>query len=110
MTTAVATPRPAHTNAMEAHCAALEDIAKHLEGIAFDRATYRLTGLSPASLGHIKAKLPMLDVAHQFTALECWLMCNPAPADLAAFTADRLLTNSSLAAYGLLDTADTQTH
>jgi hypothetical protein len=95
---------------MEAHCAALEGIAKHLEGIAFDRITYHLTGLSPSSLDHIKAKLPMLDVAYQLTALECWLMCNPAPTDLVAFTADRLLTNSSLAAYGLLGTADTQTH
>jgi hypothetical protein len=94
MTPAVAQPHPTHANALEAHCAALDAAAKHLEGVTFNRSTGSITGLSPASLDHIKATFPALNIAAQLSTLECWLMCNPSPTTIGQLVAERLTINA----------------
>lgn len=77
---------------------AFADLRQHIRGITFNRPAGRITGLSPARLGFLNAALPALNVPAQLTALECWLMCNPAPDDLEHFTMERLTTNHRQAA------------
>jgi hypothetical protein len=104
MTKVVAQHPTTPKTSLQGQGAAHAAIRGHMKGVAFNKRTGRISGLSSASVDCLRAALPALDMAAQFTALECWLLCHPAPADLEGFAADRLLTNHQLAALCLLYT------